>query len=268
MAAHTKTAATARKRATGPAKAQESAPGAVVQEAPAEKPAFQPVKLSAGSTGMTIPEDKAQAIAAMHIAGVPITRICEEVGVSYHTAAALIRNRPELLDMARDVTAKNWATLAALGTAQLVDRLPQMRDQALSVLSAIATEKAELLAGGATSRVEIVAAPAVDEWSDVVEGVVIESSAVSIGNTGRTGAAKGPTPPPPALVDRADGEQPFVSECSDTVDASGVSVFEPVEAPFLPPPPPTDRGEGGIASSSNRSLPDSLSDAEIFRKST
>jgi hypothetical protein len=223
MPPHTKTAPKARKRATGPSKAQEFEPAKASEPAPTEKPAFQPVKLSAGSTGMTIPEDKAQAIAAMHIAGVPITRICEEVGVSYHTAAALIRNRPELLDMARDVTAKNWKTLAALGTAQLVDRLPQMKDQALSVLSAIATEKAELLAGGATSRVEIIAAPAVDEWSDVVDGVVVESSAVSTGNTGRTRAPKGPTPPPPALVDRADGEQPPVSECSDTVDAWCVS---------------------------------------------
>jgi hypothetical protein len=47
--------------------------------------------------------------------------------------------------------------LAALGTAQLVDRLPEMKDQALSVLSAIATEKAELLpverqAGSRSSR--------------------------------------------------------------------------------------------------------------------
>ena len=266
MGAHTKTAKAPRKRATGPAKAQESEPVAVVQEAPTEKPAFQPVKLSAGSTGMTIPEDKAQAIAAMHIAGVPITRICEEVGVSYHTAAALIRNRPELLDMARDVTAKNWKTLAALGTAQLVDRLPQMKDQALSVLSAIATEKAELLAGGATSRVEIIAAPAVDEWSDVVDGVVIESSAVSIGIASRTAAPKGPTPPPPALVDWADGEQPPVSECSDTVDADGVSVFEPVEASFLPPAPPVGVGEAGVRPSSKTTLPNSLSDDEIFRK--
>jgi hypothetical protein len=216
---------------------------------------------------MTIPEDKAQAVAAMHIAGVPITRICEEVGVSYHTAAALIRNRPELLDLARDVTAKNWKTLAALGTAQLVDRLPQMKDQALSVLSAIATEKAELLAGGATSRVEIIAAPAVDEWSDVVDGVVIES-AVSIGNASRTRAPKGPTPPPPALADRTDGEQPLALECSDTVDAEGVSVFEPVEAPFLPPAPPVGVGAEGGSRSSNTILPNSLSDDEIFRKST
>jgi hypothetical protein len=178
MPPHTKTAPKARKRATGPARAQESEPVAVVQEAPTEKPAFQPVKLSAGSTGMTVPEDKAQAVAAMHIAGVPITRICEEVGVSYHTAAALIRNRPELLAMARDVitrrTGRRWRPLAL---RSLLTGCREMKDQALSVLSAIATEKAELLAGGATSRVEIIAAPAVDEWSDVVDGVVIESSA-------------------------------------------------------------------------------------------
>jgi hypothetical protein len=240
----------------------------VAEEAPIEKPAPAPIKLSAGSTGLTIPEDKAQAIAALHIAGVPITRICEEVGISYHTAAALIRNRPELLEMARDVTAKNWKTLAALGTAQLVDRLPQMKDQALSVLSAIATEKAELLSGGATSRVEVIAAPAVDEWSDVVDGVVVDSVPVSTGNTSRTAAPKGPAAPAPALPDRADGEQPRAVECSDTVDASGVSVFEPVEAPFLPPPPPTTTGGEGVRSSSRTSYPDSSNDDKIFSKST
>ena len=265
MGAHTKTAPKTGKRLAGPAKAQESEPVAVVQEAPTEKPA--PFKMS-GATGLTIPEDKAQAIAAAHSAGVPVTRICKELGVGYHTVAALIRNRPELLASARDITANNWRTLAALGTAELVDRLPEMKDQALSVLSAIATEKAELLSGGATSRVEIIAAPAVDEWSDVVDGVVVESSTVSIGIPSRTAAPKGPTPPPPALVDRADGEQPPVSECSDTVDASGVSVFEPVEAPFLPPPPPADRGGAGVRPSSKGSLPNSLNDAEIFRKST
>ena len=265
MGAHTKTAKAPRKRATGPAKAQESKAVAVVNEAPTEKPA--PFKMS-GATGLTIPEDKAQAIAAAHSAGVPVTRICKELGVGYHTVAALIRNRPELLASARDITANNWRTLAALGTAELVDRLPEMKDQALSVLSAIATEKAELLSGGATSRVEVIAAPAVDEWSDVVEGVVIESAPGSTGISGQTRAPKGPTPPPPALVDRTDGEQPLALECSDTVDASGVSVFEPVEAPFLPPPPPTGTGGEGVRLPSKRTRPDSLSDAEIFHKST
>jgi transposase-like protein len=216
---------------------------------------------------LTIPEDKAQAIAAAHMAGVPVTRICKELGVGYHTVAALIRNRPELLASARDITANNWRTLAALGTAELVDRLPEMKDQALSVLSAIATEKAELLSGGATSRVEVIAAPAVDEWSDVVDGVVIESVAVSMGNASRTAAPKAPPAPAPALADRADGEQPRVSECSVSVDSSGVSVFEPIDAGFLPPPPPTGTGGAGVRPSLRPSYPDSLDDSKIFSKS-
>ena len=268
MGAHTKTAPKARKRATGPARAQESEPDKASEPAPTETDGREVIRLNHGSTGLNLPAEKQELIARLHSAGVPVTRIAGEVGVSYHSVAALIRNRPELLAAARDITAANWRTLAALGTAELVDRLPQMKDQALSVLSAIATEKAELLAGGATQRIEVVAAPAADEWGDVVEGVVVESGPVSTGNTGRTAAPKGPTPPPPALVDRPSGEQPLVSECSHTVDASGVSVFEPVEAPFLPPPPPTDRGGAGVASSSKRSLPNSLNDAEIFRKST
>jgi DNA-binding CsgD family transcriptional regulator len=264
MGAHTKTAPKAGKRATGPARAQESEAVAVVDEAPTEKPA--PVVIQ-GVTALTIPEDRAKAIAAAHMAGMSIREICQQFNCSHHTIAALIRNRPELLAAAREITANNWRTLAALGSASLIDRMPDMKDHALTVMTAIATEKAELLSGGATSRIEVIAAPAVDEWSDVVEGVVIES-AVSIGNASRTRAPKGPTPPPPALVDRPSGEQPPALDCSDTVGSDGVSVFEPVEAPFLPPPPPVAVGAEGGSRSSNTILPNSLSDNEIFRKST
>jgi transposase-like protein len=220
-----------------------------------------------GATGLTIPEDKAQAIAAAHMAGVPVTRICKELGVGYHTVAALIRNRPELLASARDITANNWRTLAALGTAELVDRLPEMKDQALSVLSAIATEKAELLSGGATSRVEVIAAPAVDEWSDVVDGVVIESVPVSIGIASQTRAAKGQTHPALLSAPCAGGEQPlgFGPRYSDAVDV--VPVFEPVEDRFLPPPPPATTGGAGVRPSSRTSYPDSSDDSKIFSKS-
>jgi hypothetical protein len=219
-----------------------------------------------GSTGLNLPEDKQEAIARMHAAGVPVTRIASEVGVSYHSVAGLIRNRPDLLEAARDITSKNWRTLAALGTAQLVDRLPEMKDQALSVLAAIATEKAELLAGGATSRVEIVSAPSADEWMDVVDGVVIESSP-AMGITGQTRAPKAHNRTHSPTLEGASGEQPCVSECSVSVDAAGVSVFEPVEDRFLPPPPPTDGGGAGVRSSLRPSYPDSTDDEKFFTKS-
>ena len=264
MAAHIKTAKAPRKRATGPSRAQESEPAKASEPAPTEKPL--PVVVQ-GATGLNLPEDKARAIAAAHMAGMPIKEICRTFSCSHHTIAALIRNRPELLAAAREITANNWRTLAALGSASLIDRLPDMKDHALTVMSAIATEKAELLSGGATARIEVVAAPAVDEWSDVVEGVVVESGPVSMGNASRTAAPKGPTPPPPALVDRADGEQPLALECSDTVGPDGVSVFEPTGAQFLPPPPPSTTGGAGVRPSSRTTLPDSLDDSEIFRKS-
>lgn len=267
MPGKVRTAKAPRKRATEPPKAQESEPAKAAEQEPTETDGREVIRLNHGSTGLNLPAEKQEAIARMHVAGVPVTRIAGELGVSYHSVAALIRNRPDLLASARDITAANWKTLAALGTAELVDRLPQMKDQALSVLSAIATEKAELLQGNATQRVEIVAAPAADEWGDVVEGVVVESAPVPIGNAGRTRAAKGSPAPATALPDSASGEQPPVSgpRYSDAVDI--VPEFEPTGPAFLPPPPPTGLGGAAGRPSSRSTLPDSLSDDEIFRKS-
>ena len=253
------------KTATGRPRKVAKVQAAKASEQPAA-PLPQPVRTNAGFTGMNVPEDTAQKIAALHLAGVPVTRIAKELGVSYHTITALVRNRPELLEAARDVTAKNWKTLAALGTAELVDRLPEMKDQALSVLAAIATEKSELLAGGATSRVEIVSAPSADEWLDVVDGVVIESAPLPTGITGQTRAPKAHISTQSPTLQDASGEQPPVSDCSVSVDAAGVPVFEPDEARFLPPPPPADGGVEGVLRSSRTTYPDSMDDEKFFSK--
>jgi len=223
------------------------------------------VRVNNGSTGLNLPEEKQEAIARMHAAGVPVTRIAAEVGVSYHSVAGLIRNRPDLLEAARDITSKNWRTLAALGTAQLVDRLPEMKDQALSVLAAIATEKAELLTGGATSRVEVVSAPSADEWGEVVEGVIVESSPAT-GITGQTRAGKAHNRTQPAALPAPDGEQPPAFDCSASVGSDGVPVFEPIEDRFLPPPPPSDAGGAGVRSFSKPTIPDSTDDEKFFSK--
>ncbi len=251
------------KTATGrPRKVAKVQAPQAIEQPPQDR---QPVRTNAGFTGMNIPEETAQKIAALHLAGVPVTRIAKELGVSYHTITALVRNRPELLEAARDVTAKNWKTLAALGTAELVDRLPEMKDQALSVLAAIATEKSELLAGGATSRIEVVAAPSADEWGEVVEGVIVESSP-AMGITGQTRAPKAHKRTQPPALPAPDGEQPPVSCSASSVDAAGVPTFEPDDARFLPPPPPTDAGGAGVRPSSRQSYPDSTDDEKFFDK--
>jgi hypothetical protein len=133
-----------------------------------------------GSTGMDVPQAKAEKIMAAHVAGVPVTQICRAFNTSYHTVVALVRNRPELLEKARSIAANNWKTLAAIGTAELFDRLPDMKDHALTVMSAIATEKSELLSGGATQRVEHVMAPAADDWQNFVSGLRKSAEVVDV----------------------------------------------------------------------------------------
>jgi len=124
-----------------------------------------------GYTGMMVPEAKASAIAAAHVAGMPATQICKAFNCNWQTVMALVRNRPELLEKAREITGRNWKTLAAVGTAELIDRIPDMRNHELTIMSAVSTEKAELLSGGATQRVEHVMAPAADAWQDFVSGL-------------------------------------------------------------------------------------------------
>lgn len=124
-----------------------------------------------GHTGEDVPPGKAMQIMEAHVAGMPATRIAKAFNTSYHTVIALIRNRPEMLEKARVTAANNWKTLAAVGTAELLDRVPDMKDHGLVIMSAVASEKMELLSGNATQRVEHVMAPAADAWQDFVAGL-------------------------------------------------------------------------------------------------
>jgi hypothetical protein len=143
------------------------------------EPEIAPVRVGRG-TGLDVPEAKAEKIAAAHMAGMSIREICRAFNTSYNTTIALIRNRPELLERAREITSKNWRTLAAVGTAELFERVPDMKSHELTIMSAVATEKAELLSGGATQRVEHVMAPAADEWQTFVAGLKRREDAVDV----------------------------------------------------------------------------------------
>jgi hypothetical protein len=155
------------------------------------------------STGLDVPEAKAEKIAAAHIAGMSIREMCRAFNTSYHTIMALIRNRPELLERAREITSKNWKTLAAVGTAELFERIPDMKSHELTIMSAVATEKSELLAGGATQRVEHVMAPAADSWNSFVRGlrseqvidVTPEAVDITVASPERAGQIEAPALP-------------------------------------------------------------------------
>jgi hypothetical protein len=155
------------------------------------EPEIAPVVIH-GSTGLDVPEAKAEKIAAAHLAGMGVKEICRAFNTSHHTVAAIIRNRPELLERAREITSKNWRTLAAMGTAELFGRVPDMKSHELTIMSAVATEKSELLSGGVTQRVEHVMAPAADAWADFVSGLRKGSEVVDVAFQPVEGAAAGP----------------------------------------------------------------------------
>jgi hypothetical protein len=169
------------------------------------QPEIAPVRVGR-CTGLDVPEAKAEKIAAAHMAGMSIREICRAFNTSYNTTIALIRNRPELLERAREITSKNWKTLAAVGTAELFERVPDMKSHELTIMSAVATEKAELLSGGATQRVEHVMAPAADEWLTFVAGLKRREEATDVAfepvsgpaDAGEKGSARALPPANPA----------------------------------------------------------------------
>ena len=171
------------------------------------QPEIAPVRVGR-CTGLDVPEAKAEKIAAAHMAGMSIREICRAFNTSYNTTIALIRNRPELLERAREITSKNWRTLAAVGTAELFERVPDMKSHELTIMSAVATEKAELLSGGATQRVEHVMAPAADAWQDFVSGLRKGDQVIDVAfepvsgpaDAGQKEAARALPPPNPADI--------------------------------------------------------------------
>ncbi len=131
-----------------------------------------PLPVKAGrSTGMAIPEAKAEKIAAAHLAGMSIRQICKAFDTCHNSVVAVVRNRPELLERAREVTAANWKTIASLATAQLLERLEDLKDAQLGIVAGIASDKALLLSGEPTQRVEVSIAPAADQWASFVAGL-------------------------------------------------------------------------------------------------
>jgi hypothetical protein len=117
---------------------------------------------------MAISESKASKIAAAHLAGMSIRQICKALGTCHNSVVSVIRNRPELLERAREVTAANWKTIAAISTSQLLERLPDLKDAQLAIVSGISTDKALLLSGEPTQRVEVNVGPAADQWEAFV----------------------------------------------------------------------------------------------------
>jgi hypothetical protein len=87
-----------------------------------------------------------------------------------------------------------------------------MKSHELTIMSAVATEKSELLSGGATQRVEHVTAPAAEAWDTFVAGLKARGDVVDVafepvevsGDTPQKAAAALPpvnSTPKPEIID-------------------------------------------------------------------
>ena len=76
-----------------------------------------PIKIQR-NTGLRIPKRKAERIIAAYVSGMSVRGICRAFRTNWSAVAALIRNRPEMVEKARTEAQETWATLAALGTAE------------------------------------------------------------------------------------------------------------------------------------------------------
>jgi hypothetical protein len=126
-----------------------------------------PIKIQR-NTGLRIPKRKAERIIAAYVSGMSVRGICRAFRTNWSAVAALIRNRPEMVEKARTEAQQTWATLAALGTAELLARQENMTMQSLVTAVGIATEKATLLEDTGEQAPEVQQQSASDAWADLV----------------------------------------------------------------------------------------------------
>lgn len=121
------------------------------------------------NTGLRIPKRKAEKIIAAYVSGMSLRGVCRAFGTNWSAVSALIRNRPEMVQKARTEAQEAWATLAALGTAELIARQSNMQTHSLIVSAGIATDKAALLEDTGEQAPELPEEPASAAWAEYLE---------------------------------------------------------------------------------------------------
>jgi hypothetical protein len=133
--------------------------------------AIPPVKVRR-NTGLRIPRRKANAILHALANGRSVRSICKEFKTGHHAVMALKVNRAEDYQKVRMQLRDEWATLAAIGTSELLERVGDMDIRTLSVAAGVSTDKAMLLEGGPGVEQEPpVQQPAVEDWGRYVAGL-------------------------------------------------------------------------------------------------
>jgi DNA-binding CsgD family transcriptional regulator len=129
-----------------------------------------PVKIRR-ATGLNIPRRKANAILRELANGRSVRSICREHKTSHHLVNALRINRAEDYAKVRAQLRDEWATLAAVGTAELLGRLEGMDTRTLVTAAGVSAEKALMLEGTLQPTETPKLEPAADAWDAFVAGL-------------------------------------------------------------------------------------------------
>ena len=124
--------------------------------------------------------------------GLGVRQLCRAYRVSHHTVSAVMARESAAVATLKERTVATLRTFGRLAADRLLDEVDQIPIQSLPIALGIAVEKAELLAGGATSRIEHTeSGPTHEDYIRMISGKVIEAETVpAIGFQGEEVAQK------------------------------------------------------------------------------
>jgi hypothetical protein len=128
--------------------------------------------------------------------GLGVRQLCRAYRVSHHTVAAVMARESQAVATLKERTVSVLRTFGRLAADRLLDEVDQIPIQSLPIALGIAVEKAELLSGGATSRIEHAdSGPTHEDYLRMISGKVIDAEVVpAIGFQGEEVAQKSADP--------------------------------------------------------------------------
>lgn len=134
-----------------------------------------------------------RAIVEGYAQGLGIRQLCRAYSVSHHTVAVVLAREPKAVATLKEGTISTLRTFAKLAADRLLDEVNDIPIQQLAVPLGISIDKAQLLDGGATSRIEHTeTGPTHDDYLKMISGTVIEAEIVpATGLEGGTDSLKG-----------------------------------------------------------------------------
>jgi len=111
--------------------------------------------------------------------GLGVRQLCRAYRVSHHTVAAVMARESAAVATVKERTVSVLRTFGRLAADRLLDEVDQIPIQSLPIALGIAVEKAELLSGGATSRIEHAeSGPTHEDYLRMIQGKVIDAELV------------------------------------------------------------------------------------------